>query len=149
MQRKCLNSTRSTPKAGRMKYIWACPCPNERRTSLEVRNVPNTCVDGRKMWPPLSHSQLRSRASLQWPGPGRPLGLGQSDRRLFGLFGSTKSCLKMKSLLGETIVGGIFRKSLIGVDFVSVVCAKAVVGHAKAQATISIIALFIVPILQI
>jgi hypothetical protein len=53
----------------------------------------------------------------------------------------------MKSPLGETIVGGIFRKSLIGVDFVSEVCAKAVVGHAKAQATISIIALFIVPIL--
>src|SRR5882757_6693922 len=68
-------------------------------------------------WPPLPHSLLRRCADLQWPGPGRPLGLGQSDRRLFGLFGSIKSCLKMKSPLGETIVGGIFRTSLIGVDF--------------------------------
>jgi hypothetical protein len=53
----------------------------------------------------------------------------------------------MKSPLGETIVGGIFRTSLIGVNFVSAVCAKAIVGHAKAQATTSIIDLFIVPIL--
>ena len=83
----------------------------------------------------------------QWPGPGRLLGLGQSDRRLFGLFGSTKSCLKMKLPLGETIVGGTFRISLIGVDFVSALCAKAIVGPAKAQATINIIALFIVTIL--
>ncbi|SHH55837.1 hypothetical protein SAMN05444169_8064 [Bradyrhizobium erythrophlei] len=109
--------------------------------------LPKTDVDGCKMWTPLPHSHLRNRAGLQWPGPGRPLGLGQSDRRLFGLFGSTKSCLKMKSPLGKTIVGGIFRTSLIGVDFVSAVCAKAIDGPAKAQATISIIALFIVPIL--
>jgi hypothetical protein len=53
----------------------------------------------------------------------------------------------MKSPLGETIVGGIFRTSLICLNFVSAVCAKAIAGHAKAQATTSIIALFIVPIL--
>jgi hypothetical protein len=32
---------------------------------------------------------------------------------------------------------------LIGVNFVSLVCAKATVGHAKAQAAISIVALSI------
>jgi hypothetical protein len=53
----------------------------------------------------------------------------------------------MKSPLGETIVGGIFRTSLIGVNLVLPVCAKAIVGHAKAQVTTIIIALFIVPIL--
>lgn len=51
----------------------------------------------------------------------------------------------MKLPLGETIVGGIFRASLIGVCFVSAFCAKAIVGHAKDKT--SIIALFIVPIL--
>jgi hypothetical protein len=91
--------------------------------------------------------QQPPHADLQWPGPGRPLGLGQSDRRLFGLFGSNKSCLKMKTPLGETIAGGIFRTSLIGVSLVLPVCAKAIVGHAKAQVTTIIIALFIVPIL--
>jgi hypothetical protein len=53
----------------------------------------------------------------------------------------------MKSRLAETIVGGIFRTSLIGVTFGSAVCAKEIVGHTKAQATTNIIDLFMVPIL--
>ena len=80
--------------------------------------------------------------NLQWLLPGRPIGLGQSDRMLLGLFGSTKSCLKMKSPLGETNVGRIFRTSLIGVSFVSAVCAKAIVGHAKVKTTSLLYSLF-------
>jgi len=92
-------------------------------------------------------SRLLRRADLQWPGPGRPLGLGQSDRRLFGLFGSIKSCVKMKSPLGVAIVGEIFRTPFLGVNLVLSVCAKAIVGHAKTQLTTNTIAIFIVPIL--
>jgi hypothetical protein len=140
--------TRQSRHIGDVRATSALPLKTDIQLKRRhVSKVPKTDVDGCKMWTPLPHSHLRNRAGLQWPGPGRPLGLGQSDRRLFGLFGSTKSCLKMKSPLGKTIVGGIFRTSLIGVDFVSAVCAKAIDGPAKAQATISIIALFIVPIL--
>jgi len=53
----------------------------------------------------------------------------------------------MNSPLEETIVGDLFRTSLIGTGFVSAVCARTIVGHTKAQTTASIIALFIVSIL--
>src|SRR5882672_9102542 len=53
----------------------------------------------------------------------------------------------MNSPLEETIVGDLFRTSLIGTGFVSAVCARTIVGHAKAQTMASIIALFIVSIL--
>jgi len=55
-----------------MKYIWASPCPkraDSSRTPLEVRNVPNACVFGRKMWPPLSHSQLQAVLVFNGPVP--------------------------------------------------------------------------------
>jgi hypothetical protein len=46
--------------------------------------------------------------------------------------------------LEETIAGVAFRKSLAGAGFVSTFRARAIVGHTQAQATTSIIALFIV-----
>jgi hypothetical protein len=45
----------------------------------------------------------------------------------------------MKPLLGISVVGGIFRTLWVGTTFVRAVCAKAIVGNAKAQDTASII----------
>ena len=47
----------------------------------------------------------------QWAAPGKPGGLGQSDRTLFGLFRSNKSCLKITPFPRGSIDGGIFRTS--------------------------------------
>ena len=54
----------------------------------------------------------RSADFQNWPGCAG--GLCQSDRRLFGLFRSNKSCLKIKPLVGALIDGGIFRTSWVG-----------------------------------
>lgn len=70
-------------------------------------------------------------------------GQGESDRRVFGLFRSNRSCLKTKLLLVVSTVGWIFRTSWVGETFVSTVFAKTIVGNAKAQYRISIIPFFI------
>jgi toxin ParE1/3/4 len=60
--------------------------------------------------------RVRGPDFQSWPGCAG--GLGQSDRRLFGLFRSNRSCRKIKPLLGLPIVDGIFRASWVDAPFV-------------------------------
>jgi len=60
-------------------------------------------------------------------------GPGQSDRRLFGLLRSNRSCLRIR--LGLSIPGETCRRSRLGTGFVLAVFPPAIVGKINAQPT--------------
>ena len=106
---------RSTAKSAemtendRLLHFMVRPFQLKNTASLEYANV---------AVPAPTHA-VRSRRSPDFQSPpGCAGGLGQSDRRLFGLFRSNRSCRKIKPLLGVPIVDVIFRTSWVGATFV-------------------------------